>query len=127
VRVDGRRAWIPEERADALRTALPADELVRLLPPSDPYLQAHDRGLLVPDRARQKAVWRILGNPGALVVDGELAGVWRARTAGRDRLEIGVQPFDDLADGRRDAITAEAERIAAVRGLSDVRVRYDEP
>lgn len=126
VRVDGRRAWIPEERVDALHAASPAGEVTRLLPPSDPYLQSRDRDLLVPDMARQKAVWRMVANPGAVLVDGEIAGVWRGRAAAKGRLEITVQPFDGVSAGNRAAIEAEAQRVAAVRGAGDVRMRYEE-
>ncbi|MGH3329403.1 MAG: DNA glycosylase AlkZ-like family protein [Streptomycetales bacterium] len=126
VAVEGRRAWLPEERVDALRDASPASDVVRLLPPSDPYLQARDRDLLVPDRARQKAVWRILGNPGAVLAGGEIAGVWRARGAGKARLEITVQAFGRASAALRAAIGAEAERVAGVRGATDVRVRFEE-
>lgn len=126
VRLDGRRTWIPPESLDALRDATSAAGLVRLLPPSDPWLQGRDRDLLVPERARQKAVWRILANPGAVLVDAEVAGVWRARTAGRGRLEVAVQAFEPLATAVRAAVEAEAERLAAIRGAADVLVRYDE-
>lgn len=126
VRLDGRRTWIPPELLDALRTAPPAADLVRLLPPSDPWLQGRDRDFVVPERARQKAVWRILGNPGAVLVDAEVVGVWRARTAGRGRLDVTVQAFEPLAPAVRTRVEAEAGRLAATRGAADVRVRYDE-
>jgi hypothetical protein len=100
--------------------------VVRLLPPSDPYLQARDRDLLVPDKTRQKAVWRILANPGAIVVDGEVVGLWRAKRAGRSRLDITLQPFAELAGDRRTALEEEAAVVAAVRGAGDVRVRYED-
>lgn len=125
VRVDGRRAWIPAERLDALRTASPP-RLVRLLPPLDPYLQARDRDLVVPGKDRQKALWRILGSPGALLVDGEVAGVWRARMAGRARLEVTVEPFAAPPAAVRTAVEDEAGHLAAVRNATDVQVRYSE-
>jgi Winged helix DNA-binding domain len=121
IRVDGRRAWLPGERLAALRSA-PAPRLVRMLPPGDPFLQARDRGLLVPDRARQAAVWQILANPGALLVDSEIAGTWRARLAGKHRLDITVTLFEPLDAGARAAVEAEAGHVAAARGITDFRV-----
>ncbi|MDQ3537708.1 MAG: winged helix DNA-binding domain-containing protein [Actinomycetota bacterium] len=126
VQVDGRKTWIGEEQVEPLRHASQAADLVRLLPPSDPYLQARDRDLLVPEKARQKMVWRILGNPGAVLVGHEIAGVWRVRAAGKARVEVTVQPFDGVSTAVRTAIAAEAEGVAAVRGASDVRVRYEQ-
>jgi hypothetical protein len=124
VRVDGRRAWLPADQADALRST-PTPSLVRLLPPSDPFLQARDRALLVPDKTRHTEVWKMIAKPGALLMDGEIEGVWRARKAGRAGLEITVTPFQPLPARVRDAILGEADRVAAVRGAGDVRVLYD--
>ncbi|MFI5489990.1 DNA glycosylase AlkZ-like family protein [Micromonospora echinaurantiaca] len=126
VRVAGRRAWLPADRLDALRDARPAPG-VRLLPPGDPFLQGRDRDLLVPERAHQKQLWRILGNPGALLLDGEVAGVWRAKAAGRGALEVTVTPFEGhpLPARARREVDAEAAVVAATRGAADVRVRVE--
>jgi hypothetical protein len=124
VRVDGHRAWLPADRVDLLNSA-PSPDLVRLLPPSDPYLQARDRDLLMPDKARQKAVLRILAKPGALLVDGEIAGVWRARLAGRTTLEVTVTAFDPLTAPVRSAVHDEAGHVATARGVTGVRVTFD--
>lgn len=123
VRVEGRRAWLPADRLDALRAA-GTPRIVRLLPPSDPFLQARDRGVVVPDRARQSAVWRALGNPGVLLVDGEVAGIWRARVA-RARLAVTVTPFDMLPPRVRSAVHDEAARMAEARNLNVVEVSFD--
>ena len=124
VRVDGRSAWLPADRLDALRTAEPVP-LVRLLPPGDPFLQARDRDLLVPERAHQQQLWRMLGNPGALLVAGEVAGTWRARQAARGRLELTVTPFARLSKRIGRDLDAEAETVRAARGAAEVRVRVD--
>ncbi|MGH3344399.1 MAG: DNA glycosylase AlkZ-like family protein [Carbonactinosporaceae bacterium] len=124
--MEGRRAWIPEERLDALFSASPVADLVRLLPPADPFLQARDRDLLVPERARRKALWRILGNPGAVLADGEIVGVWRARRAGKARLEVTVQTFDGASAALRAAIEAEVERVTGARGAAEAAVRFEE-
>lgn len=126
VTMDGRSCLIPEDRVDSLRSAPSAAGVVRLLPPSDPFLQARDREVLVPEEVHRKAVWRILANPGAVLVDGEVAGVWRARMGGRLRLGVTVTPFAELSLRGRRAIQEEAERVATVRGATDVEVRYQE-
>ncbi|WP_373684296.1 DNA glycosylase AlkZ-like family protein [Micromonospora thermarum] len=102
VRVDGRRAWLAPEDVPALRSAEPLPG-VRLLPPGDPFLAARDRGVLVPEKAHQAQVWRIIGNPGAFLVDGDVAGTWRAKQAGRGTLEITVSPFAGRLSARYGA------------------------
>jgi hypothetical protein len=119
--VDGRKTWLPEASLDAL-TGAPAAKGVRLLPPSDPYLQMRDRALLVPDAAHRKALWTILASPGALVVDGEVAGTWRAK--GKGRLAVTVTPFGPLPAKVRAAIEDEAARVAGVRGATSYEVAY---
>lgn len=124
VTVDGRRAWIPVEHVDELVNVDPVN-VVRLLPAMDPFLQARDRDLLVPDRAEQKALWQILGNPGALLVDGQIGGMWRSRLVGRKKLEVTVTSFDiDVDPALRDEVQAEADRIAEVRGVPTAIVRF---
>jgi hypothetical protein len=121
VSVKGRRAWLPADRLDALGTA-PAARLVRLLGPFDPYLQARDRDLIVPDKVVQKTLWPVLGRPGALFVDGEIVGTWRTKAAGA-KLTITVDAFAPLRPAVWKQIEAEAERVAEVRGASDVQVK----
>jgi len=120
VRVDGRPAWLPTEAVEGLRTADKPD-VVRLLPPSDPYLQARDRDLLVPDRNRQAEVWRTLAKPGAVLVGTEIAGTWRAQLTGRSRLQVTVTAFEPLAPKTRTAVEDEAAAVATARGATDVR------
>jgi hypothetical protein len=123
VSVDGRLAWLPQERVDALRAAT-MPPVVRLLPPSDPYLQARDRDLLLPDRAAQKVLWPALGPPGAVLVGGEIAGVWRTRAAGRRRLRVNITAFGELFPDDRAAIAEQAKLMADVRGIAEVDVQY---
>jgi Winged helix DNA-binding domain len=122
VDVDGRTAWLPQPDVDALRSAC-RPGLVRLLAPSDPYLQARDRTWLVPDSAARKTIWAALGSPGALLVNGELAGVWRPKATGK-RLQLTVTPFGGLHPEDRATIEAEAQRIATVRDIPQVTVHY---
>lgn len=123
VRVGSRDSWFPARALDDLRAA-PAPELVRLLPPYDPYLRGWDRDVLVPDRAQQKAIWKAIGNPGAVLVDGEIRGTWRPKTSGK-KLKLTVTPFAKLPKRVVIAIEEEAELVAALRGATTVDVTVD--
>ena len=124
VTVDGRKAWLPESAVADLESATTPSG-VRLLPAMDPLLQARDRDLLVPERARQKEVWRVLGNPGALLIDGEIAGVWRAKMSGKKRVELTVTPFAKLTAAHRKRIDEESAHVARARGVPEATVTID--
>jgi hypothetical protein len=111
-------------------TALAADEGslrsragargVRLLPPGDPWLQARDRGFTVA-KEHHPQVWKAISPPGALLVDGEVLGTWRASTKGR-RVDITVDGFNEVPPAVRDAVEDEAAVVATGRGAAGVRV-----
>lgn len=121
VNVDGKASWIPEESFGML-IAPPDAPQVRLLPLWDPFLQARDRGLLVPDKARQKQLWTMLASPGALVLDGEVAGTWRAKMVGKRRLEVTVKPFETPERDVQSKLQGEAAVVAKARGAEDVNL-----
>jgi len=123
VRIDGRKAWLPAGSLPALSSAKAAPG-VRLVPAMDPLLQARDRDLLVPDRKQQKEIWKLLGNPGAVLVDGEIAGVWRARMAGKKRVDLTVTPFGTLSAKARKAVEQESAVVARARGATDATVTF---
>ncbi len=89
----------------------PAPPPLLLLPPRDTYLLGH-RPLLVPDKEVAQELWRPLGSAGPVVVDGEPAGVWRARKSGRT-LEITVTSERALD---AEALDAQAAVVAEARG-----------
>lgn len=91
--------------------------VVRLVGSHDPYLQLRDRDVLVADTPRQKDLWRTLGRPGAVLVDGEVAGTWRPRASGKS-LTIQLDAWTPIKRTTRAAILHEAERLAAHRGLT---------
>ncbi|PVZ13028.1 winged helix DNA-binding domain-containing protein [Actinomycetospora cinnamomea] len=120
VEVEGRPAWLPTEDLDAALSA-PEPDVVRFLPPWDPMLQARDRELLAPDAAVRKELYRILGNPGALLADGEIVGTWRPKASGR-KLTLEISAVAPLEPDVRARLDDEAERVAAARGLRLVGV-----
>jgi len=112
VTVDGERRWLLAEDADRLDDVPPATG-VSLLGPFDLFLQARDRPLLVEDPDRTKALWPVLGRPGAVLADGDVAGTWRPRKAGSS-LTVAVTLWAPVP---RAALTEAAERLAAFRGV----------
>jgi hypothetical protein len=88
---------------------------VRLLANRDPLNAARDRELLVNDTALRKRIWTAIGGPGTVLVDGEVAGLWRPAKKGK-RLVVTVEPIGKLAAAAKDGLAAEAERIAPFRG-----------
>ncbi len=110
VDVEGERRWVLAEDADRLDDAPP--RTTRLLGPFDLYTQARDRSLLVDDAAHAKDLWRMLGRPGGVLVDGEIAGTWRARKSGSS-VAVTVELWNGAVD--RAAISEQAERLAAFR------------
>jgi hypothetical protein len=118
----GRRALILDADADALAAPPPAAG-VRLLPPFDPYLDQRDRETLFPDPELRSRARTGIGNPGVLLVDGEIAGLWRPAKKGK-RLVVTVEPVTGAARGAAAAIEAEAAIVAPHRGCESAEVRW---
>jgi hypothetical protein len=118
VSVAGARRWLLADDAPALEAARRPGGRSRpaavLLGPYDLVLQARDRELLVPDRARAKQLWPVLGRPGAVLYDGEIAGTWRPRQSGA-RLRVAVTDWTGTTP--QPALVAAAEQLARFRGV----------
>jgi hypothetical protein len=106
VDVEGRRGWLLAEDAAEAEAAEPAG-VVRLLPAFDQYVVASPRDDLPP--GRRERVYRTGGwfSP-VLVVDGEIAGVWR-----RDGDVVAIEPFGSVGAAVRAGAEAEAARLHA--------------
>ncbi|MDQ0754113.1 winged helix DNA-binding domain-containing protein [Arthrobacter sp. B3I4] len=117
----GRTSWILTEDLDALRSA-PMPAGARLLPPHDPFTQMPDRRTIV-DRQYHREVWKRVGQPGAVLVNGEITGTWSPRKSGR-RLAVTVKTFGLLTDRAKKSLQAEAEQLAPLRGASAVEVQF---
>ncbi|ALG07326.1 winged helix DNA-binding domain-containing protein [Kibdelosporangium phytohabitans] len=121
VDVDGRAAWIPESEVDLLLDP-PEPPRALLLPTSDPFMQDRNKLMLVPDKAHHKAMWPVIGQPGAVVVDGDVAGLWRAKASGRGKLEIRITAFTPVEPDAREALEDQARLIGALRGIAETRL-----
>lgn len=92
----------------------------RLLPSGDAYwlVHGHDRELLVPDAARRPQLWTPRVWPGAVLVRGEIAGIWR-----RDAANVTIEAWRQLSTDEREAIEAEVGTLPLpeVRSLLQLR------
>ena len=102
-------AWILAEdeaafRQSSSKPAAPA----RLLPSGDAYylLWGADREILVTDTKRRVALWTTRVWPGALLVNGEIAGVWR-----RSATEVSINAWRRLSPAEWEAVEAEAATL----------------
>lgn len=92
-----------------------------LLPAYDPFLQARDREVITADPVRQKQIWRFNVNPGVILEDGTLAGLWRPRRDAK-RLKIEVNPYRELTARTRAAIEDRVGDLAGPLGKTDVQL-----
>lgn len=122
VQVAGRERWLLADDLEALRSP-PDASGVRMLPPRDPLLQLRDREALVPDKELHRRIWKTVGEPGTVLVEGRLAGTWRPRKSGR-ALSLTVEAFDTLTSRQRKTIAAESEAMATLRGCTSVKVEF---
>lgn len=106
VEVNGDTRFMLAADLDDLLNAQPIQG-VRLLPLDDPLTKT-DKELLVPDPDLRRRVLPALGEsagylPGAVLVDGEIVGVWQ-----RQQRKVRVEPFRKLGAKVREVIETEA-------------------
>lgn len=114
VELDGKRRWVLAEDLNLLSQGEEGEQLL-LLGSHDPYLDLRDRELILPDKARQRQVWKTVGNPGAVLLGGRVIGFWSVRTRG-DKLDAAVTLFDALEPTQRSRLEELAQGYAAFRG-----------
>jgi len=115
-------AWIlTRDEPEARRPAGPA-AAARLLPSGDAFylLQGADRDLLVPRAEHRDALWTSRVWPGAVLVDGEVAGTWR-----RSQAVLTIQPWRRLSRAQRDSVEAEAAGLPLPGVDGRIVVRWD--
>jgi hypothetical protein len=122
VRTPVGEAWILAQDEAAVRADPAPAARARLLPSGDAYslLQGSDRELLVPDPGNRATLWTSRVWPGAVLVDGEVAGTWR-----RAGTVLTVTPWRQLSGEERDSIVAEAESLPLPDTGKKIVVRWD--
>jgi hypothetical protein len=121
--VQGQPRFVLHADLEALRVAEPMAG-VRLLPADDPFIKL-DHELLVPDPDLRRRVLPRIGEspgyiPGAVLVDGEIAGVWQ-----RQQRRVRIHPFARLDAEVRLAIEGEAITFP-IAGEREPSVTWDD-
>ena len=117
-RVGKTEGWLMGDDTGALESP-PAAQGVRLLPPGDPYLQKPNRSLLAPDAELRKRLFRPVASPGAVLLDGRLAGLWRVKAKGKRRAQLTVEALRRIP---RADLEEQATRVAELRGAAGVEL-----
>jgi Winged helix DNA-binding domain len=115
--------WILTSDERSFRATPFASAPARLLPSGDPYflLYGIDRELLVPDENQRRELWTSRVWPGAVLVGGEVVGIWR-----RAHAVVAIQTWRRLSTAERQSVEAEAESLP-LPGLSgQIVVRWDD-
>ena len=98
-------SWILAKDESAFRVQPQTPAPARLLPSGDAYylFWGADRDLLLPNAKQRAALWTTRVWPGALLVNGEIVGIWR-----RSADDVSIETWHRLSPTERDAVEAEA-------------------
>lgn len=113
--------WILSGDEPSFRAEPDTPAPARLLPSGDAYYLLHgrDRELLVPEARLRPTLWTPRVWPGALLVNGEIVGIWR-----RDQADVTIQPWRSLASAERAVIKAEAVSLPVPGVAGGIRVSW---
>jgi hypothetical protein len=113
--------WILTADEPAFRAPAGPTAPARLLPSGDTYflLWAADRELLVPEADRRGELWTSRVWPGAVLVGGEVVGIWR-----RDGANVSIGAWRRLTQDERAAIEAETASLPLPDLRTPIRVRW---
>lgn len=114
-------AWILARDESEFRAEPRTSASARLIPSGDAYslLQGEDRKLLVPDADRRRALWPSRVWPGAILVEGEIAGTWR-----RAKDTVTIQPWSGLTRSQVDLVAEEAASLPVPEVAGNIVVRW---
>ena len=100
--------WLLAEDEPEMLAGRPPDAPARLLPSGDAYWLLHgaERELLVPRADLRDRLWTPRVWPGALLVEGEIRGIWR-----RAGHVVQIDAWARLSRAARNVIEAEASTL----------------
>jgi Winged helix DNA-binding domain len=115
-------AWILARDEQGICEPAGPSAAARLLPSGDAYylLQGADRELLVPDAAQRASLWTSRVWPGAVLVSGEIVGVWR-----RAQAKLTIEPWRRITSAEREAVENEAQSLPLPEVEGRIVVRWE--
>lgn len=123
VTVEKKKYWVLADDLDALlslekrETADAEDGRLLLLGAHDPYLDIRDRSVILEQKELHKNVWKTVANPGVILKDGRIAGIWKPKTAA-GKLDISVELFEPMSGDEKRILKRLAEKYASFRLLA---------
>jgi hypothetical protein len=116
--------WILVEDETAFRAHPRPPALARLLPSGDAFYLVWGTGreILVPEAKRRSELWTSRVWPGALLVGGEIVGVWR-----RSGADISLDAWRRSSTAEREAVEAEASSLPLPDLKGPIAVRWSLP
>lgn len=101
-------AFVLSSDEDPIRSDSKTEPHVRLLPSGDTYylVSGERRDIILPDRALQGLLWTSRVWPGALLVDGEIVGIWR-----RAQHQVAIETWSRLDKKHLERIETEASTL----------------
>lgn len=114
-------AWILTRDEVAFLSSQGPVAPARLLPSGDVHflLQGADRELLVPDAKRRSELWTSRVWPGAVLVNGEVVGIWR-----RAKDTVTIRAWRRLTRHERDEVETEAATLPIPDVVGQISVNW---
>jgi len=122
VRTPAGDGWILTADEEEFRAKPKPAAPARLLPSGDAFYLAWgaDREILVSEAKRQAQLWTSRVWPGAVLVNGEIAGVWR-----RAAEEISIDQWHRFSRAEKDAVEAEAASLPLPALKGPIKIRWN--
>jgi hypothetical protein len=83
VNLAGKERYILSDEKTLLLSPPQPKRKLCLLGGHDPYLGLQDRDSILDNTARQRQIWQSVSNPGVVLWQGEIAGIWKSRKKGK--------------------------------------------
>ncbi len=101
VKLSGKDCYILSDDKELLLSPPQPERKVHLLGGHDPYLGLQDRDIILDNKARQRQIWQTVSNPGAVLCQGKIVGMWKSKKRGKG-LEIEVALWEDVKTSKMD-------------------------